>query len=380
MNLPFTLHMGPQHPATHGVLHLHLTLEGEWVTGIAVEIGYMHRCFEKHAQALSFPQIIPYVDRLDYVAPLAGEAAFVLAAERAMGWEGQLPKRIEYLRVLAIELSRVASHLLAIGTYATDLGAVTGFLWAFRDREYILELFEAWMGARLLPNYIWVGGVAFDVPVGFLDRLKEFIPYLRRNLSEIERLLLDNPIFRQRTAKVGVIPLELALAYAASGPVLRGSGLAWDLRRTHPYSVYPELAFEVPVGRGEMGTLGDCWDRTWVRFQEIHESLKIIQQCIEKLEKAYPPGADFNPRGLSDKKIRPKDNLSLYAAVEGPRGEIGFVVETEKNKEVPRRVKARSPSFVHLALLPAVVQGGMWLADVVALVGSLDVVMCEVDR
>jgi NADH-quinone oxidoreductase subunit D len=272
--------MGPQHPSTHGVLHLLLQVEGEWVTHAEVEIGYMHRCFEKHAQALSFPQIIPYVDRLDYVAPLAGEAAFVLAAERAMGWEGQLPKRIEYLRVLAIELSRVASHLLAIGTYATDLGAVTGFLWAFRDREYILELFEAWMGARLLPNYIWVGGVAFDVPVGFLDRLKEFIPYLRRNLSEIERLLLDNPIIRQRTAKVGVIPLELALAYAASGPVLRGSGLAWDLRRTHPYSVYPELAFEVPVGRGEMGTLGDCWDRTWVRFQEIHESLKIIQQCI----------------------------------------------------------------------------------------------------
>lgn len=376
----FLLHMGPQHPSTHGVLHLMLSVEGEWVTGVEVEIGYMHRCFEKHAQHLTFAQIIPYVDRLDYVAPLAGEQAFVLGVERAVGWEGQLPKRIEYLRVLAVELNRIASHLLAIGTYAIDLGAVTGFLWAFRDREFILELLEAWSGARMLYNLLWVGGIAFDVPLGFMDRLREFIPYFRRNLNELRRLLLENKIFRDRTAGVGVIPLETALAYGASGPVLRGCGLLWDLRRTHPYSVYPELDFTIPVGRGEMGKLGDCWDRTYVRFEEIGQSLHIVEQCMERLEKAYLGGGDFDPRGLSSKKARARDSQSLYVSVEGPRGELGFVIETEKNREVPRRVKVRSPSFAHLSMLPALAAEGMWLADFVALLGSLDVVMCEVDK
>ncbi len=376
----FTLHMGPQHPSTHGVLHVLLTVEGEWVRAAEVDIGYMHRCFEKHAQHLTFPQIIPYVDRLDYVGPLAGEHAYALAVERLMGWEGQLPKRIEYLRVLAVELNRIASHLLAIGTYAIDLGATTGFLWAFRDREYILELLEAWSGARLLYNLIWVGGIAFEPPPDFGDRLREFLLHLRRNLAELRTLVLENTIFIRRTAGVGVIPLETALAYGASGPVLRASGLAWDLRRTHPYSVYPELEFSVPVGTGAMGTLGDCWDRTYVRFCEIQESLHIIEQCLERLEKDYPGGEGFDPRGLSGKKIRPKESQTLYASAEGPRGEIGFVIEAEKNKDIPLRVKARSPSFAHLSMLPALAAEGMWLADFVALLGSLDVVMCEVDR
>ncbi|MCX7606489.1 MAG: NADH-quinone oxidoreductase subunit D [Bacteroidia bacterium] len=376
----YLLHMGPQHPSTHGVLHIQLSLEGEWVTAAEVEIGYMHRCFEKHAQYLTFPQIIPYVDRLDYVAPLAGEHAYVLAVERALGWEGQLPKRIEYLRVLAVELNRIASHLLAIGTYAIDLGAVTGFLWAFRDREYILQLLEEWMGARLLYNFIWVGGVSFDLPLGYIDKIRDFIPHLLLNISEIERLLLDNRIFRDRTAGVGVIPLEMALAYGASGPVLRACGLAWDLRRVEPYSIYPEIDFDIPIGKGEMGTLGDCWDRTYVRFQEIHQSLRIVRECVDRLEKAYPPGDAFDPRGLSTKKARAREATSLYASVEGPRGEIGFILEVEKNKDIPRRLKARSPSFAHLSMLPALAQEGMWLADFVALLGSLDVVMCEVDR
>lgn len=367
--------MGPQHPSTHGVLHIVLDLEGEWVRGAEVEIGYMHRCFEKHAQHLTFQQIIPYVDRLDYVAPILGEQAYVLAVERALGWEGQLPKRIEYLRVLAAELNRIASHLLAIGTYAIDLGATTGFLWAFRDREYILEMLEAWTGARLLYNYIWIGGVAFDLPLGFIERLRDFLRYFQRSLDEIRALLLDNRIFRDRTEGVGIIPLETALAYGASGPVLRASGLAWDLRRVRPYSVYSELEFEVPVSEN-----ADCWARTYIRFREIEESVRIIQQVIERLEKAYPPGGDFDPRGLSNKKPRLKEPVSLYAAIEGARGEIGFVLEGEKNKDTPRRLKARSPSFAHLSMLPELAQEGMWLADFVALLGSLDVVMCEVDR
>lgn len=371
----FVLHMGPQHPSTHGVLHVLLDLDGEWIRSAEVDIGYMHRCFEKHAQRLTFQQIIPYVDRLDYVAPILGEQAFVLAVERALGWEGQLPKRIEYLRVLAAELNRIASHLLAIGTYAIDLGATTGFLWAFRDREYILELLEAWTGARLLYNYIWIGGVAFDMPLYFPDRLRDFLRYFQRSLDEIRTLLLDNRIFRERTVGVGVIPLETALAYGASGPVLRASGLAWDLRRVRPYSVYPELDFEVPVVDS-----GDAWGRTYIRFREIEESMKILYQCLERLEKEYPGGEGFDPRGLSGKKPRPKEHLSLYAAVEGARGELGFVIEVEKNKDIPLRVKARSPSFAHLSMLPVLAAEGMWLADFVALLGSLDVVMCEVDR
>ncbi|MCX8112952.1 MAG: NADH-quinone oxidoreductase subunit D [Bacteroidia bacterium] len=371
----FRLHMGPQHPSTHGVLHVTLDLEGEWVRAAEVEIGYMHRCFEKHAQHLTLQQIIPYVDRLDYVGPILGEQAYVLAAERVLGWEGQLPKRIEYLRVLAAELNRIASHLLAIGTYAIDLGATTGFLWAFRDREYLVELLEAWTGARLLYNYIWIGGVAFDLPLGFTDRLRSFLGYFQRSLKEIQTLLLDNRIFRNRTEAVGVIPLETALAYGASGPVLRASGLAWDLRRARPYSVYPELDFDVPIEEA-----GDCWARTYVRFREIQESLKIVMQCMERLDKAYPGGADFDPRGLSNKKPRPKENRTIYASVEGARGEIGFVLEVEKNKDIPHRLKARSPSLAHLAMLPALAKEGMWLADFVALLGSLDIVMCEVDR
>ncbi|MEN2992807.1 MAG: NADH-quinone oxidoreductase subunit D [Bacteroidia bacterium] len=369
------LHMGPQHPSTHGVLHLLLQLEGEWVTGVEVEIGYMHRCFEKHAEHLTFQQIVPYVDRLDYVAPLPTEHAYALAVEQLVGWSEKLPKRVEYLRVLAVELSRIASHLLAIGTYAIDLGATTGFLWAFRDREYILELIEGWSGARLLPNLIWPGGIAFEPPLGFLERVRELAAYLSRSLTEIERLLLDNRIFRARTEGVGIIPLPLALEYGASGPVLRGCGLAWDLRRTRPYSVYPELEFDIPTGRQ-----GDCWDRTYVRFREIHESLRLIQQCVAYLEKGYPLPRDYNPRGLAEEKARARTSASLYLAVEGARGEIGFVLEAEKNKDRPFRLKARSPSFAHLAMLPALVRPGLWLADFVALLGSLDIVMCEVDR
>ncbi len=372
--------MGPQHPSTHGVLHLVLDVEGEWVKAVEVDIGYMHRCFEKHAEALSFAQIVPYVDRLDYVAALLGEQAYVLAVERALGWEGQLHPRIEYLRVLGAELNRIASHLLAIGTYAIDLGATTGFLWAFRDREYILQLLEWWSGARMLYNLFWVGGVAFDLPPDFLEKLQEFLPHLEKGVEQIKRLLLDNRIFIERTAGVGVIPLEVAVAYGASGPVLRGSGLAWDLRRVYPYSVYNELEFEVPFGEGRMGVRGDSWDRTYVRYREIEESIRILRQVIEILQKRYPAGESFDPRGLSGKKMRLPADVSVYASTEGARGEIGFYLLGQKGQERPQRLHARSPSFAHLSMLPALVGEGLWLADLVSLLGSLDVVMCEVDR
>jgi NADH-quinone oxidoreductase subunit D len=243
-----------------------------------------------------------------------------------------------------------------------------------------LQLLEWWSGARLLYNLFWVGGVAFDLPMGFLEKLREFLPHVAQGVEEIKRLLLDNRIFIERTAGVGVIPLDVAVAYGASGPVLRGSGLAWDLRRVRPYGVYPELEFEVPYGQGQMGALGDCWDRTFVRYREIQESLRILYQVIEILEKRYPGGRDFDPRGFSGKKMRLSTEVNLYASIEGARGEIGFSLIGQKGQDRPQRLHARSPSFTHLAMLPALIGEGMWLADLVALVGSLDVVMCEVDR
>ncbi|MGQ9863137.1 MAG: NADH-quinone oxidoreductase subunit D [Bacteroidia bacterium] len=369
------LNMGPQHPATHGVMRLEVFLEGERVRQVEVHVGYMHRNFEKHAEHLTFEQLIPYVDRLDYVGAMVSEHLYALAVESLAGI--QVPARIEMIRILVSELGRIASHLLALGTYAIDVGATTGFLWAFREREWILQILEKISGARLLYNYIWVGGVYYELPVGIEEEIRALVRSLRYHVKSLEVLLTDNLIFCRRTAHVGVLPLEVALAYGASGPVLRGSGLRWDLRKVRGYSLYNELEFEVPIGEGKMGTVGDCWDRSWVRLQEIYQSISLVEQCLTLLEKKYPRmGQD--PRAACPKKIRPPEG-EFYFSGESARGEMGFTFYTQAGKDIPLRVKVRSPSFSHLHLLEYLARDVL-LADLVAIVGSLDVVMCEVDK
>ncbi|HLF35190.1 MAG TPA: hypothetical protein VI583_13190, partial [Cyclobacteriaceae bacterium] len=277
------VNIGPQHPSTHGVLRLEVVTNGEVIVDVVPHLGYLHRCFEKHAENLSFNQIIPYVDRMDYIAAMNSEHAFAIGVEKMLGITEIIPKRVEYIRVLVAELNRLASHFIAIGTYGLDIGAFTPFLWLMRDREHILRLLEWASGARMLYNYIWIGGLYYDLPPGFEERCGEFIAYLKPKLKEMDDLLVQNKIFIQRTANVGVLPLDLAIRYGVTGPMLRASGLRYDLRRVDGYSVYPEIDFEVPVGKGEMGTLGDCWDRTYVRVMECYESVKIIGQCLSKL-------------------------------------------------------------------------------------------------
>jgi NADH-quinone oxidoreductase subunit D len=370
--------IGPQHPSTHGVLRLEVVSDGEIVVEVVPHLGYLHRCFEKHAEALPFNQIIPYVDRMDYLASMNSEHAYAMGIEKMLGITDQIPPRVEYIRVLVAELNRLASHFVAIGTYGVDMGAFTAFLWMMRDREHILRLLEWVCGARMLYNYIWVGGLFYDLPVGFEERCYEFIQYLKPKLQELDTLLIDNKIFVQRTANVGVLPLPVAINYGITGPMLRASGLKFDLRRTDAYSVYPELDFEIPVGKGDMGKLGDCWDRTYVRAAECKESVKIIEQCLNVLQKKYPRTREFDPQAVCPKKIRPQA-ADFYVRAENPRGELGFFFRTDGRADIPVRCKVRAPSFVNLSVLEAISKGAM-LADLVAIVGSLDLVMGEVDR
>lgn len=372
------VNLGPQHPSTHGVLRLEVLMDGEIVKEVVPHIGYLHRCFEKHAENLPYNQVIPFVDRLDYVASMNNEHAYAMGVERMLGIDQQIPKRVEYIRVLVAELNRIASHFIAIGTYGMDIGAFTPFFWLMRDREHILRLLEWASGARLLYNYIWIGGLFYDLPVGFEEKCREFIKYIKPKLLELETVLIDNKIFIERTANVGVLPLDLAINCGVTGPMLRGSGLRFDLRRVDGYSVYPELDFEIPVGEGKMGKVGDCWDRTYVRVLEIHESLKIADQCVDQLTGAHKRSVDFDPQALVPKKIRPKAQ-DLYVRAEIPKGELGFFFRADGKSDVPFRCKCRSCSFVNLSVLPELAKGVL-VADLIAIIGSIDVVMGEVDR
>lgn len=372
------INLGPQHPSTHGVLRLEVLMDGEMVKEVVPHLGYLHRCFEKHAEQLPYNQIIPFVDRLDYVAAMNGEHAYVIGVEKMLGLEGKLPKRIEYIRVLVAELNRIASHFIALGTYGLDMGAFTPMFWMMQDREHILRMLEWLSGARMLYNYIWIGGLYFDLPIGFEEQTSEFVKYLRPKLDELDTILTDNSIFVGRTANVGVLPLDLAINGGATGPVLRGSGLKYDLRKVDGYSVYPELEFNIPVGEGKMGTKGDCWDRTWVRVREVHESLKIIEQCLVRLTSDLKRSRDFDPQELVPGKIRPKAQ-DVYARAESPKGELGFFFRADGKSDIPFRCKVRSCSFSNLSLLPEISKGVL-LADLIAIIGSIDVVMGEVDR
>lgn len=372
------INLGPQHPSTHGVLRLEVLSDGEIVKEVIPHIGYLHRCFEKHAESLPYNQVIPFVDRMDYVAAMNSEHAYAMGVERMLGITEQIPKRVEYIRVLLAEMNRVASHLIAIGTYGLDLGSFTPFFWVMRDREHILRLLEWASGARMLYNYIWIGGLFYDLPVGFEQRCREFIKYFYPKVKELETILIDNKIFIGRTANVGVLPLDLAINSGITGPMLRASGLRFDLRRVDGYSVYPTLEFEVPIGKGKMGQTGDCWDRTWVRMQEIHESLRIMQQCLDQLEGDHQRTRDFDPQVMVPKKIRPKAQ-ELYVRAENPKGELGFFFRADGRSDIPFRCKARACSFVNLSVLPEISKGVL-IADLIAILGSIDIVLGEVDR
>jgi NADH-quinone oxidoreductase subunit D len=361
--------MGPQHPSTHGVLRLELVVDGEIVVDIIPHLGYLHRCFEKHCEAMSnYQQVVPYADRLDYVAAMSNEFGYVVAVERLL--KIQVPERVEYIRVIMAEFSRIVSHLIAIGTYGMDIGAYTPFLYCMRDREHVLDIFEETCGARLLYNYMWVGGLSHDVPASFEEKVRKFVKYFRPKIKELNDLLSYNKIFVDRTANVGVLPADVALNYACSGPVLRGSGVKWDLRKNDPYSIYDRFDFEIPVGRGEKGTTGDCWDRYMVRVHEMEQSTNIIEQAIEKL----PPG---DVQAALPKRIRPEAG-EIYFRSETPKGELGYYIVSDGTAS-PYRVKVKSPCFVNLSALPAISRGAM-IADIVAILGSIDIVLGEVDR
>ncbi|GAB3202798.1 NADH-quinone oxidoreductase subunit D [Pontibacter aydingkolensis] len=373
------VNMGPQHPSTHGVLRLEVVTDGEIVREVVPHIGYLHRCFEKHAESMAYNQTIPYVDRMDYLAAMNSEHVWCMGVEKLMGITDQILKRVEYIRVLVAELNRIASHFVAIGTYAIDIGAFTPFLWMLRDREHIQRLLEWVSGARMLYNYIWVGGLYYDLPIGFEERCREFIDYLLPKLDEIDTILLENKIFIDRTANVGVLPLDVAINYGCTGPMLRGSGLKYDLRRVDGYSVYPELEFDVPIGQGLAGTTGDCWDRNYVRALECRESVKIIRQCLDKLTTDHKRTPDFDPQAACPKKIRMTGTKELYFRAETPRGELGYFFRTTDKSDVPFRCHGRSPCFSNLSVLPEISRGCM-VADLIAIVGSVDIVLGEIDR
>ena len=363
------LQMGPQHPSTHGVLRLELVMDGELVKQITPHIGYLHRCFEKHAEAMTYPQVIPYADRMDYLAAMSMELGYVLTVEKLMGLT-DLPERLQYIRIIIAELQRVASHLLAIGTFGLDLGAFTPFLWCFRDREKILDLFEWASGARLLYNYLWIGGVMQDLPTNFVRQTLEFLDYFEPRVKELNDLLSFNKIFIERTANVGIISPEVAISYGIGGPNLRGSGVKWDLRKEEPYGFYDRFEFDVPVGTGEFGPLGSAWDRYIVRVREMLESVKILRQAFDQL-----PSGD--PNGGMPRRIRPAAG-DAYMRTESPRGEIGFYIVSD-GSEKPFRCKGRSPCFTAISAIDAIGRGSL-VADAVVTVGSLDIVLGEIDR
>ncbi|MEW6508969.1 MAG: NADH-quinone oxidoreductase subunit D [Bacteroidota bacterium] len=362
------LNMGPQHPSTHGVLRLELEIEGELVKKVTPHLGYLHRCFEKHAEAMQYNQVVPYTDRLDYLAAIGNNFGYALAVEKLLGIE--VPERVEYIRVIMAELQRIASHLVAIGSNGADIGALTPFLYLFRDREYILNIIEETCGARMLYNYIWIGGLSHDIHPDFIRKTKEFCNYFKPTIVELDNLLSYNKIFIERTANIGVLPVDTAINFGASGPTLRGSGIKFDLRKDDPYSIYDRFNFEIPTGKGLMGTIGDCWDRYYVRIREMEQSLKIIEQAIDNI-----PNGDV--QSAIPKRIKPPKG-TVYKRIENPRGELGYFIISDGTVN-PFRVKVRAPSFVNLEVLGELCKGYL-VADVIAILGSIDIVLGEVDR
>ena len=363
-----TLNMGPQHPATHGVLRVEIKTDSEIVASAVPHIGYLHRCMEKHTEAVDFQGVIPFCDRMDYLAAMNMELGYVIAVEKMLGTE--VPRRAEYIRVMISELQRVASHLMFFGTYAIDLGAFSPFLYAFQEREFILRIFEEISGARLLYNYFRVGGVAEDITDGQLKRISGFVEKLSGEIDKYHNLVGENQIFINRTANVGTLSKETLYDYGVTGPLLRAAGVDWDLRKKRPYSIYEEFDFDIPLGRGEKGVVGDCWDRYFVRMQEMRESIKIVNQCIDGIE-----AGDISGKVAKVIKV-PKGEI--YVRTECPRGELGYHLIADGGK-MPYRIKVKSSCFTHVALLGEMGPGQL-IADFVASIGSIDIVLGEVDR
>ena len=383
-----TLNFGPQHPAAHGVLRLVLEMDGEVIERADPHIGLLHRGTEKLIEHKTYLQALPYFDRLDYVSPMCQEHAFALAVEKLLGV--QVPARAQYIRVLFSELTRIMNHMLNIATYALDVGAMTPFLWFFEEREKIMGFYERVSGARLHANYFRPGGVAIDMPVGLADDISAWNIALPKVLDDVESLLNENRVFKQRLVDIGIVTDEQALDWGFTGPVLRASNVAWDLRKAQPYDAYADMDFDIPVGKN-----GDCYDRYLVRMAEMRQSIRIIHQCLDKM----PDG----PVKVENHKITPPRRAEMkqsmealihhfklytegyhvpegetYTAVESPKGEFGvYLVSDGSNK--PYRCKIRSTGFAFLQALEFMSKGHM-LADVVAIIGSLDVVFGEIDR
>ena len=367
-----TMNMGPQHPSAHGVFRAVLTLEGETVISVDSVIGYLHRCHEKLSETLTYAQYPSIASKTDYVAAMTSEFAYVRAAETIGKIE--VPKRAQYLRVIVSELQRVASHLLWLGTWCMDMGGALGggatiFLYTIREREAILDLFESLVGARLLYGFFQVGGVRYDIPAGWVDQCRQTVDHLDQRISEYEQMLEGNPFFMARAQGVGVITRELAEGVGISGPLLRGSGVNWDLRRADPYSSYEDFEFRVPVE-----TAGDCFARYRVRMVEFREALKIVRQALDRL----PEGPISSRPGLKSVAQTRIPKGETYSRVEGARGEVGCYLIADGSAK-PYRMKWRGASFSNLAILPHIIPGHK-VADIVAIMGSVDPVFGEVDR
>lgn len=382
------INFGPQHPAAHGVLRLILEMDGEVVERADPHIGLLHRGTEKLIEYKTYLQALPYFDRLDYVSPMAQEHAYSLAVEKLLGCE--ITKRAQYIRVMFLEITRLLNHLLNITTQALDVGAMTPLLWMFEEREKMLEFYERASGARFHSAYIRPGGVHQDIPKGLLEDVHQFTLQFPKYIDDMDNLLTENRIWKQRMVDIGAVSKEDALAWGFSGPMLRGSGIAWDLRKSNPYEIYSELDFDIAIGKN-----GDCYDRYLVRMEEMRQSIKLIQQCVEKM----PEGEVQSP----DRKISPPSRAEMkksmealihhfklhtegyhvpegeaYVGVEAPKGEFGvYLVADGTNK--PYRCRVRAPGFPHLAALEFMSKGHM-LADVVAIIGSMDIVFGEIDR
>jgi NADH dehydrogenase (ubiquinone) Fe-S protein 2 len=384
----FTINFGPQHPAAHGVLRLILELEGEIVKRADPHIGLLHRATEKLIEHKTYIQALPYFDRLDYVSMMAQEHTYSLAVEKIAGVK--IPRRAQVIRVLFAEITRILNHLLAVGCHSMDVGAMTPFLWAFEEREKLMEFYERVSGARMHAAYIRPGGVSLDLPLGFLDDLYLFIEQFNIRLDEIEEMLTGNRIWKERLVDIGIVSAKKSVDWGFSGVMLRGSGLPWDLRKSQPYEIYSELNFSIPVG-----SIGDCYDRYLIRVEEMRQSLTLIQQAMDKLETGPIKSTNYKitPPSRSEMKTSMEavihhfkmytEGISLnygetYSATEAPKGEFGVYL-ISNNSEKPYRCKIKAPGFGHLQALNEMSKGHM-IADVVTIIGTQDIVFGEVDR
>ncbi|MBI4700281.1 MAG: NADH-quinone oxidoreductase subunit D [Deltaproteobacteria bacterium] len=365
-----TLNMGPHHPSTHGVLRFVVSTDGEIIRRAYPDVGYLHRSLEKIAEHTTYAGYMPFTDRIDYCAAMFPNQMWAMACEKLMGVS--VPPRAELLRVISCELNRISSHMIAVGCMAMDVGAITPFPWAIRERESVNDFIEELCGARLTHNYHRIGGVSFDLPKGWRDKILAWLDRFVPAMAEFDRLITLNDIYVRRCAGVAVITGEQAVDWGLVGPNLRASGVGWDLRKEDGYSAYPELDFEVVVGRGEHGVVGDCWDRFAVRCRECVESAKIVRQALERIEK-WP---EDEIQGELPRKMKPQGEA--YARVESARGDLGCYL-VGRGEETPYRARFRTGSFTAMGIVEAV-SPGLFVADLVALIASLDVVAPEIDR